>query len=96
MFKSPHLALGLAAAMLASSASAQNYIAPKGFQNQTAARTIVTRPSTDHRGQWWTHPLGCEYSRAGLPGETIWYIIVNTARDGCPQRIVTKSHSGVY
>lgn len=96
MLKSPRLILGFAAALLASGASAQHYITPKGFQSQAAAGTTATRPPTDLRGQWWTHPLGCEYSRAGLPGETVWYIIVNTARDGCPQRIVIKSHSGVY
>jgi hypothetical protein len=96
MLKSPRLALGLAAAVLASNATAQTYITPKGFNNQAAARTTAAQPPVEHQGQWWTHPLGCEYSRAGLPGETVWYIIVNTARDGCPQQIVTKSHSGVY
>ncbi|MRU14453.1 hypothetical protein FDP25_03305 [Roseovarius sp. A21] len=96
MLKSPRLALGLAAILLTGGANAQNYITPKGFQSQTAARTTATRPAADHQGQWWTHPLGCEYSRAGLPGETVWYIIVNTMRNGCPHRIVIESHSGVY
>lgn len=96
MFKSPRFILGLAAAMLASGASAQNHVSPKTFQSQTTARSTATQPPTDHQGQWWTHPLGCEYSRAGLPGETVWYIIVNTMRDGCPHRIVIHSYNGVY
>ncbi|WP_294620398.1 hypothetical protein [uncultured Roseovarius sp.] len=89
MLKFPHLALGLAVAMLAGTADAQHRIAPK-LQNTGAV------PPANHQGQWWTHPLGCEYSRAGLPGESVWYIIVNTDRKGCPRQIVVKSLSGVY
>lgn len=96
MFKSSRLALGLAAVLLASGASAQNHITPKAFQRQAASHGSATRPPIDYQGQWWTHPRGCEYSRAGLPGETVWYIIVNTMRKGCPHQIVIESHSGVY
>jgi len=89
MFKFPHLALGLAVAMLAGTSDAQNRIMPKVLKTGAL-------PTADHEGQWWTHPLGCEYSRAGLPGEIVWYIIVNTDRQGCPRQIVIKSHSEVY
>ncbi len=51
-------------------------------------------PPVDHAGQWWTHPKGCEYSRAGRPGETVWYLIINTAQRGCPPYILSHSPYG--
>ncbi|MEO1138792.1 MAG: hypothetical protein AAFW87_04975 [Pseudomonadota bacterium] len=51
-------------------------------------------PPAGHQGQWWTHPRGCEYSRAGRPGETVWYLIINTAKRGCPSYIVGHSSYG--
>ena len=61
-----------------------------------AASASVAKPPLTHQGQWWTHPSGCEYSRAGRPGETVWFLIVNTARPGCPTYIATKTWGGVY
>lgn len=56
----------------------------------------VEKPSMSHQGQWWTNSKGCEYSRAGTPGETIWFLIVNTAQKGCPTYINMQSHTGMY
>lgn len=53
-------------------------------------------PPVDYKGQWWTHPAGCEYSRAGRPGETVWFLIINTARPGCPTYIASRTWGGVY
>jgi hypothetical protein len=54
-------------------------------------------PALNHQGQWWTHPKGCEYSRAGRGGEVVWYLIINTARPGCPKYIVSYSpYNDVY
>jgi hypothetical protein len=53
-------------------------------------------PPDGYRGQWWTHPIGCEYSRAGRPGETVWFLIINTARPGCPAYIVQHGFDDVY
>lgn len=61
-----------------------------------AASASVAKPAPSHQGQWWTHPKGCQYSRAGRPGETVWFLIVNTARPGCPTYIATKTWGGVY
>lgn len=55
------------------------------------AQTGTATPPAGFEGQWWTHPKGCEYSRAGRPGETVWYLIINTARPGCPSYIVGHS-----
>lgn len=53
-------------------------------------------PTEGYSSQWWTHPIGCQYSRAGRPGETVWYLIINTARPGCPAYIVQHGFSDVY
>ncbi|MEO0501995.1 MAG: hypothetical protein AAFZ14_01630 [Pseudomonadota bacterium] len=61
-----------------------------------AAAASVAKPPVGFQGQWWTHPSGCEYSRAGRPGETVWFLIINTAKPGCPTYIATKTWGGVY
>lgn len=61
-----------------------------------SAMASVATPPVNHPGQWWTHPLGCEYSRAGRPGETIWFLIVNTRKKGCPTYFAAKTWGGVY
>ena len=63
---------------------------------QTSAATAVVKPPASHQGQWWTHPLGCEYSRAGRPGETMWFLIVNTRKKGCPSYIAGTTWGGIY
>ena len=60
------------------------------------AMASASKPSASFEGQWWTHPLGCEYSRAGRPGETVWFLIINTARKGCPTYIATKTWGDIY
>lgn len=54
-------------------------------------------PPEGYQGQWWTHPSGCEYSRAGRPGEIVWYVIINSVgRKHCPVMIVQKAWPGAY
>ncbi|WP_300013390.1 hypothetical protein [uncultured Roseobacter sp.] len=55
--------------------------------------TSPMMPPANYRGQWWTSPDNCQYSRAGRPGETVWYLIVNTAHEGCAQRLVQRAYS---
>jgi hypothetical protein len=50
-------------------------------------------PPADYSGQWWTSPDNCQYSRAGRPGETVWYLIVNTAHDKCARRLIQRAYS---
>lgn len=41
----------------------------------------------------WQHSNGCEYSRAGRPGERVWYLVVNTLGDrDCVRFIVETPH----
>ncbi|MDR9393004.1 MAG: hypothetical protein RI571_01630 [Roseovarius sp.] len=62
-----------------------------------AGTRAVATPPPGHQGQWWTHPRGCEYSRAGRPGETVWFVIINTRRPGCPTYIVgTSPYDDMY
>lgn len=61
-----------------------------------SAMANVAKPPVNFAGQWWTNPEGCEYSRAGRPGETMWFLIINTARPGCPSYIATKTWGNVY
>ncbi|WP_417728097.1 hypothetical protein [Roseovarius sp.] len=67
-----------------------------GRASQIKVEKISVMPPLSHQGQWWTHPSGCEYSRAGRPGETVWYLIINTARPGCPSYISVSGRSDVY
>lgn len=53
-------------------------------------------PPDGYASQWWTHPLGCEYSRAGRPGEIVWYMLINTRRKGCPSYIVQRGFPDIY
>ncbi|MEP2640782.1 hypothetical protein [Roseobacter sp.] len=70
-------------------------------QTQTTSTTKATLvdytstmlPPATYRGQWWTSSDNCQYSRAGRPGETVWYLIVNTAHEGCALRLIQRAYS---
>ncbi|MEM8981071.1 MAG: hypothetical protein AAGD04_16460 [Pseudomonadota bacterium] len=47
-------------------------------------------PPADFLGQRWVHPNGCQYSRAGRPGETVWFLVATGAK-GCAAYIVQQS-----
>ncbi len=70
------------------------FVATLMAASQSAAS--VAAPPMDHQGQWWTNPLGCEYSRAGRPGETMWFLIINTAKPGCATYITGTTWGGIY
>lgn len=67
-----------------------------GRASQIKVEASAEAPPASHEGQWWTHSRGCEYSRAGRPGEIVWYLIINTARPGCPAYIVVRGFKDVY
>jgi hypothetical protein len=67
-----------------------------GRATKIKSGTSDVMPPATHEGQWWTHPKGCEYSRTGRPGETVWFLIINTARPGCPTYIVVQGFKDVY
>ena len=50
-------------------------------------------PPGNYAGQWWTSPDNCQYSRAGRPGETVWYLIVNSAHSKCKVRLIQRAYS---
>jgi hypothetical protein len=49
-----------------------------------------TLPPANSTIQWWVSPDGCHYSRAGRPGETVWYLIANDAQQHCRTRIIQR------
>lgn len=90
-----HIFTALAAlALFASSATAQQ--SSQGYTTAIRGGSSKIMPPSDHPDQWWTHPSGCEYSRAGRPGEVVWYLIINTARPECPTYIATRGGRDVY
>lgn len=95
-----HTTCAAAAALLGLfglAANAQSHPIPAPGQVTHPARGTTPMPPAGHTAQWWTHPLGCEYSRAGRPGETVWFLIINTRRPGCPGYIVQSSpYNDVY
>lgn len=53
-------------------------------------------PPSGYSNQWWTAPNGCEYSRAGRPGEIVWFLIVNSAHRGCVPYLVQRGFRDAY
>lgn len=53
-------------------------------------------PPNSYKSQWWIAPNGCEYSRAGRPGEVVWYLIVNSAHRGCMPYLVQRGFDDAY
>ena len=58
--------------------------------------TSAMLPPEGYKGQWWTAPNRCEYSRAGRPGEVVWYLIINSAHKKCARYIVQRGFSDAY
>ncbi len=59
--------------------------------------TIQHLPPSEYVHQWWVHPSGCEYSRAGRPGETVWYVIINSVgKKKCRPLIVQQAMDDAY
>lgn len=90
------LSTAILATLVLSGAAEADVSQTVGRATQIVGGSSDISPSKTHRGQWWTHPAGCEYSRAGRPGETVWYLIINTARPGCPAYIATGGFRDIY
>jgi len=67
-----------------------------GYTTAIYGGTSRITPPVGHPGQWWTHPAGCQYTRAGRPGEVVWYLIINTSRPECPSYIAMRGGRDVY
>ncbi|MGJ8547046.1 MAG: hypothetical protein ACSHWZ_16490 [Sulfitobacter sp.] len=81
-------------ALLALPAAGQNYGA-QTYSAQPAAMPAAASdgmtPPPGYQGQWFTSADRCDYSRAGRPGEEVWYLIINTAHRKCRTRIVVRA-----
>ena len=70
----------------------------QGMQSQGQVVKLVEYsspmlPPANYKGQWWTSPDNCRYSRAGRPGEIVWYLIVNSAHMKCQVRLIQRAYS---
>lgn len=88
MFKiGPFLALTLALVLPGS------VVLAEGSTKQLVEYSSPLLPPPNYKGQWWTSPDSCQYSRAGRPGETVWYLIVNNAHAKCQSRLIQRAYS---
>ena len=53
-------------------------------------------PPPGYTSQWWVAPNRCEYSRSGRPGETVWFLIINSAHNKCDRYIVERGFRDAY
>lgn len=83
----------LAAMPAAADISKKHGRASKNHMKQGKSQML---PPAGYSGQWWTAPNNCEYSRAGRPGEVVWYLIINTAHRGCAPYLVQKGRADAY
>lgn len=84
--------LGLTA--LPVTANRYSDVVPQGVTVKSDPPAML--PPKGYTSQWWIAPNGCEYSRAGRPGEIVWYLIINTARRGCEAYLVERGFSDAY
>ena len=59
-------------------------------------RALSATPPEGYEGQWWTHPAGCRYSRAGRPGEIVWFLNAVPRGASCPEFIMQKKIDDSY
>lgn len=63
----------------------------------TATKTIIASnndaasPPVGFQGARWTAANGCAYTRAGRPGETVWYLIINTSAGKECRRVIPQA-----
>ncbi|MEX0280520.1 MAG: hypothetical protein AB3N13_04930 [Arenibacterium sp.] len=69
-----------------------------GRASQVPVRTVNADllPPPGYTGQWWIAPNNCEYSRSGRPGETVWFLIINSAHKNCERYIVERGFRDAY
>ena len=53
-------------------------------------------PPPGYTSQWWVAQNNCEYSRSGRPGETVWFLIINSAHSKCVRYIVERGFRDAY
>jgi hypothetical protein len=100
MFKTIIIAAAAAAVSLSApqAALAGGIKAPQS--TVTLAQAVRSAPSAmppaSHSSQWWTHPAGCKYSRAGRPGEVVWFLTSVPRGASCPEFIVQKKIDDSY
>lgn len=62
----------------------------------SAQETRLSQGNGMANGQWYTNESGCQYSRTGRPGETVWFLTAIPRGAVCPEFIIEKSIDGSY
>ena len=61
------------------------------------AKSPTSMPPANYQGQWWTNATGCTYSRAGRPGEIVWFLTSKPPRgSACMEFMHQKKIDGGY
>ncbi|PIE13665.1 MAG: hypothetical protein CSA70_05240 [Rhodobacterales bacterium] len=100
MFKTIAASAVLAAASLTPMTAAAGGIktplkAPDSMVHLTQA-TRAPQASNLSTSRWYTNASGCEYSRAGRPGEVVWFLTSIPRGASCPEFIVEKKIDNAY
>ena len=91
------LALTAAALLPAELAAGGLKVPPEALHlARNIARAPAAMPPAGHPGQWWMHPAGCRYSRAGRPGEVVWFLTTLPRGASCPEFIVEQPIDDSY
>jgi len=92
------LALAIAATFLPFTASAGGLKAPPSALHlaRSKAKLPGAMPPAGYQGQWWMHPAGCRYSRAGRPGEVVWFLTSIPQGASCPEFIMQRPIDDSY
>lgn len=68
----------------------------RASSNQVKVGSSSLLPPPGYKSQWWVAPNNCEYSRSGRPGETVWFLIINSAQKDCARYIVERGFKDAY
>ena len=86
----------LSVSALPAFAAAGDFSPMRKPQGEMTYGTSPNLPPAGYTGQWWRSPNKCDYSRAGRPGEIVWYLIINTAHRGCKPYLVQQGFKDAY
>lgn len=81
----------IAACLIAASVIGSSANADIATQTTIASNNDVNSPPVGFQGARWTAANGCAYSRAGRPGETVWYLIINTSGGKECRRVIPQA-----
>lgn len=80
--------VAIVAGALISTVSSATVVSAQAVKTQVAETAAMDVPPLRHKSRRWTAADGCQYSRAGRPGETVWYLIINSSGGKDCRRVI--------